>query len=239
MNQQRKNVKSTKPKEQVKTSATKENKPEVEPYITERMNLIYAEIYDTEGHTYTDPTGRFPSVSNRGYNNILVLYDFDTNSIFAEPVKNRSDSEAIRAYTVLYYKLTSKGLKPLFQTMDNKTSKVLKMLLTARNIKFQLLALHVHPQKAAERAIQMFKNHFLARICSTDKHFPLHLRDIIIPHAVLNINLLRQSRVNPKRVAYVQLNGPFEFNRTPVAPPVSRVIFHDNPRQRKLGRHTE
>jgi hypothetical protein len=126
MNQQRKNARSTKPKEQVKTSATEENEPEVEPHIMERTNLMCAAIYDNEGHIYVDLTGRFPSILSRGYKYILVLQGFDTNNILAEPMKNRSDSEAIRANTVMYDELTSKGLKSLFQTMDNEASKALK-----------------------------------------------------------------------------------------------------------------
>jgi hypothetical protein len=144
INQQRKNVRCTNPKERVKTSATEENEPEVEPRIMECTNLIHAKIYDTEGHIYTDLTGRFPSISSGGYKYILVLYDFGTNNILADPMKNRSDSEVIRAYTVIYDELTSKGLKPMFQTMDNEASKALKTFLTARNIKFQLVAPHVH-----------------------------------------------------------------------------------------------
>jgi hypothetical protein len=90
----------------------------------ETTNLIYAAVHDTEWHTYTDLTGRFPSVRSRGYNYILILYNFDTNSILAEPMKNRPDSEAIRAYTVIYDEVTTKGLTPIFQTMDDEVSKV-------------------------------------------------------------------------------------------------------------------
>jgi hypothetical protein len=96
-----------------------------------------------------------------------VLYDFDTNNILAEPMKSRSDAEAIRAYTVLYNKLTEEGLKTLFQTMDNEASSALKMFLTSREMTFQLLPPHIHRQNATERAIQMFKNHFISGICST------------------------------------------------------------------------
>jgi hypothetical protein len=38
----------------------------------------------------------------------------------AQPMKNRSDTEAMRAYIIIYDELTSKGLTPLFQTMDNQ-----------------------------------------------------------------------------------------------------------------------
>jgi hypothetical protein len=135
--------------------------------------------------------------------------------------------------TIIYDELTAKGLRPLFQTMDNEASTALKTFLTAREMKFQLVPPRVHRQNAAERAIETFKNHFLAGICSADKPFPLHLWDSFIPRAVIMLNLLIQSRINPKLSAYAQLNGPFNFNRTPVAPPGARVIFHEKPQQRR------
>jgi hypothetical protein len=127
-------------------------------------------------------------------------------------MKSRSDAEAIRAYTALYDELTVKGLKPLFQTMDNEASSALKTFLTSCKIKFQLISPYIHRQNAAGRAINTCKNHFIAGICSTDKQFPLHLWDRLIPHVVITLNLLWQSRVNPKLSAYAQLNGPFNFN---------------------------
>jgi hypothetical protein len=93
--------------------------PEIEPHITKCTKIIYVAIHDIQWHTYTDLTGRFPTVSSRGYTYILVLYDFDTNNLLAEQMKSKSDAEAIRSYTVIYNELTIKGLTPLFQTMDN------------------------------------------------------------------------------------------------------------------------
>jgi hypothetical protein len=114
---------------------------------------VFAAIQDLEGHTYTDLTGGFPKTSSRGYTYILVLYDYDGNSIQAEPMKNRSDTEAIRVYTRIYDELTAKGLKPTFQTMDNEASKALKQFLHSKDIHFQLVSPHVHRQNSAERAI--------------------------------------------------------------------------------------
>lgn len=147
-------------------------------------------------------------------------------------MKNRSDAEAIRAYTKIYDELTAKGLKPTFQTMDNEASKALKLFLHSKDIQFQLVPPHVHRQNAAERAIQTFKNHFVAMLCSTDKKFPMHLWDRLIPHAVITLNLLRQSRLSPKLSAHAQLNGLFDYNATPLAPPGTRVIIHEKPDQR-------
>jgi hypothetical protein len=125
--------------------------------LTARTNVVYATIQELEGHTYTDLTGGFPKTSSRGYNYILVLYDYYEKRIQAEPMKNRSDTEEIRAYTKIYDELTAKGLKPTFQTMDNELSTALKQFLHSKDIHFKLVAHHVHIQNAAEQSIQTLK----------------------------------------------------------------------------------
>ena len=42
---------------------------------------------------YTDLTGRFPYMSSRGNQYILVVYDSDSNAILAEPIKTRAAYE--------------------------------------------------------------------------------------------------------------------------------------------------
>jgi hypothetical protein len=149
-------------------------------------------------------------------------------------MKSRSDTEAIRAYTKIYDELTAKGLKPTFQTMDNEASTALKHFLHSKDIECQLVAPHVHQQNAAERVIQTFKNNFITMPCSTDKQFPIHLWDRLIPQSAITLNLLRQSCLNPKLSAHAKLNGPFNYNATPIAPPGTRVIIHEKPDQRGL-----
>jgi len=46
----------------------------------------------------------------------------------------------------------------------------------------QLVLPHLHHCNAAEIAIHMFKNHFIAGLCSTDKDFPIHLWDHLLLH---------------------------------------------------------
>jgi hypothetical protein len=79
-------------------------------------------------------------------------------------MKNRSDAEAIRAYSRIYDELTTKGPKPKFQTMDNEASTALEQFLHSKDIQFQLVPPHAHRQNAAERAIQTFKNHVVVMI---------------------------------------------------------------------------
>jgi hypothetical protein len=160
MNQQRKNVRSTQQKDNAEE--LDEQDEMWEPHLMHKTNLVYVAVHNIESKMYADLTGRFPSVSSRGHKYILIVYDFDSNNIMGQPIKNRSDTAAIRAYTMIYDELTAKSLKPLFQTMDNEASTVLNFFMTAREMKFQLVPHHVHMQNVAERAIQTFKNHVLA-----------------------------------------------------------------------------
>jgi hypothetical protein len=91
----------------------------------------------------------------------------------------------------------------------------------------------MHRRNAAERAIRTFKNHFIAGLCSLDKDFPLHLWDRLLLQALLSLNLLCGSRINPKLSAWAQLFGNFDFNRIPIAPPGIRVIVHAKPGSRE------
>jgi hypothetical protein len=92
----------------------------------------------------------------------------------------------------------------------------------------------VHRRNTAKRAIRTFKNHFIAGLCSFNKDFPLHLWDRLVPQALLSLNILRGSRLNPKLSACAQLFGPFKFNRTPIAPPGIRATVHKKPDKRSL-----
>ena len=65
------------------------------------------------------------------------------------------------------------------------------------NVDFQLVPPGMHRSNSAERAIQTFKDHFIAGLSSVDKDFPLHLWDALVAQAVLTLNLLRGFRVNP------------------------------------------
>jgi hypothetical protein len=50
---------------------------------------------------------------------MLILYDYDSNSILSVPMKNRGDKEMVRAFDLLIQFLILRGLKPLLQRLDN------------------------------------------------------------------------------------------------------------------------
>jgi hypothetical protein len=87
------------------------------------------------------------------------------------------------------------------------------------NVDFQLVPPGIHGRNAAERAIRTFKNYFIAGLCSVNKNFPIHLWDWLLLQAKITLNLLCGSRINPKLLAWAQVHGAFDFNRTPLGPP--------------------
>ncbi len=192
-------------------------------------HACYAAMLEPTGQTYMDLTGRFVAPSSTGNNYILIVYDYDSNAILAVPLKNRKSETILAAYQVAHHRLCQAGLCPKLQCLDNEASRALQDFLTDEGVDYQLVPPHLHCHNAAERAIWMFKNHFIAGLCSVDHQFPIHLWDQLIPQAELTLNLLHGSRINPKLSAWAQLHGLYDFNRTPIAPPGMRVLVHEKP----------
>ena len=113
--------------------------------------------------------------------------------------------------------------------MDNECSSDLKAALHKADITFQLVLPHQHRANAAERAIQTWKHHFKAGLATLDPDFPLREWDRLIEHAELKLNLLRASRSNPKLSAYAYMFGQFDYNKTPLVPPDTKIVAHTHP----------
>jgi hypothetical protein len=193
-------------------------------------HFCYTTIFDakeTTGKIYTNQTGPFPYQSSTGNYLLFILYDYDTNAILAKPTANRKAATLLTATKKLHLLLKSKGFTPRTQIMDNECSAAMKEYLTQKEIKFQLAAPRQHRTNAAERAIRTFKNHFIAGLCSVDDTFPIKLWDRLLPQALLTLNLMRGSRINPAHSAWSQIFGPYDFNSVPIAPPGIRVLVHE------------
>jgi hypothetical protein len=108
-------VRSTQPKKEPECSM--ESESNLDDGI--KINCIYAAIEDA-GHIYTDQTGRFLVISSRGNVSIMVLYEYDGNTIMAEPIKNNKAAELLRSFQVMEQNMTSRGLKPKLMIFDNE-----------------------------------------------------------------------------------------------------------------------
>jgi hypothetical protein len=196
-NQQRQNARTTKIKDTKVIVAV----PDLDHGI--KTQFVYdAKIY--AGQIYTDQTGRFPVVSIKGNKYIMILYDYDSNAILAQPIKDQTASELLEAFQGLEQELVARGLKPKMMKLDNEASKLLKTYLRQQDITLQVVPPYSHRRNSAERAIISFKDHLISGLCSTGKSFPIHLLDRLLPQAVITLNMLRTSRINPKLSATTQ-----------------------------------
>jgi hypothetical protein len=168
LNQQRQNARTTK----VRDPKVIMTEPDLDQGI--KTQYVYAATIDA-GQIYTDQTGRFPVVSSKVNKYIMILYDYDSNAILAQPIKYRTSPELLRAFQVMEQELVDRGLKPKLMKLDNEASKLLKTYFHQQNITSQLVPPYSHIRNAAERAIRSFKDHLIAGLCSTDKSFPMHL----------------------------------------------------------------
>jgi hypothetical protein len=100
----------------------------------------------------------------------------------------------LAAYQEVHKRLCIAGLKPKLQRLDNECSQVLKIFRRKRH-RLSTSPPGVHCRNAAERAIRMFQNHFIAGLCSVGKDFPLHLWDRLVPQAEIVLKLLCGSRL--------------------------------------------
>ena len=224
LDQERKNLRSTKPIEDETTEF------ETIP-LNNRTHEVYTHIQ--QNHIYSDQTGKFPVQSNRGHNYLMIIYDYDTNSIHAEPLKNRSTSELISAYKKIHTLLKKVGCAPKLHTLDNEApTEFLSLIRNTNKCDYEIVPPHVHRRNAAERAIRTFKNHFLAGISSVDPEFPLSLWDRLLPQAIRTLNMLRPTRLNPNISADAFFHGQHDFNKHPMAPPGTKTVAHLKPTQR-------
>ena len=104
------------------------------------------------GGICTDQTKRFLVTSGLGNKYVFILYDYDSKTILAEALKSRKGPEITRACLKLTNLLQAKGLKPMFQILDNEASTELKQAITDQAINFQLVPPHIHRHNAAEHA---------------------------------------------------------------------------------------
>jgi hypothetical protein len=63
----------------------------------------------------------------------------------------------LKAYESIHQELTSRGLKPKTQTLENEASAALKSFFTENDVEYQLVPTHYHIRNAAEKAIRTFK----------------------------------------------------------------------------------
>ena len=108
----------------------------------------------------------------------------------------------VAAYKDIYEYLTAANQKPSLNIIDNEASKAVTTYIKSQDVDWQLVEPDNHRVNATERAIQTFKNHFLAGLATDDWAFPLQLWCYLLFQAEMTLNMLRTSRTDPPKFAY-------------------------------------
>jgi hypothetical protein len=220
LNHTRKNVRSTKPKPFKTTSSTQLQGKKVQD--------MHTQVYEVRETVFTDQTGQYPTQSRSGNKYIMVMVDIDSSGILVEPLKSRKDAELHRAYTCLMTRLNRAGIFPKKHVLDNEISQTMKDYVRDQyKMEVELVPPGCHRRNAAEVAIRNFKAHFLSILAGTAEDFPLQLWDKLLPQVEITVNLLQQSNATPTISAYAHMNGPFDYNKMPLAPLGCNVQVHE------------
>ncbi|KAL7481119.1 hypothetical protein ACHAW6_006805 [Cyclotella cf. meneghiniana] len=194
---------------------------------------IFARVEELRNTIYTDQTGKFPITSSRGNKYIMTMVEIDANAILVEPMKNRTGGKMIRAYMALLGRLKRRGIKPKKHILDNEASDEFKSIIEENGMTYELVPPDMHRRNIAEKAIQTFKDHFVAILSGVADSFPMHLWGRLLPQAETTVNLLRQAKVAPGVSAHAYLYGPHDYNKHPLAPLGCAVQIQEKPSRRK------
>ena len=78
----------------------------------------------------------------------------------------------------------------------------------------------------SNKPYRILKIHFKGGLVSLDPNIPIREWNRLLPQAETTLNLLRRSRLNPKLSAHAFLFGQFDYNKTPIIPPGTKILVH-------------
>jgi hypothetical protein len=175
-----------------------------------------------------------PSVSGMKY--CLILYDFDSNRIWAVPLPSQTKHQILKAMKQAFNLLGSRGLKPQLQRLDNACSQLLlkDYYMSDEGVEYQLTPRGKYSRNAAEKGVQTYKDPFAGGMSSTHHpDFPVAQWCKVIDQANITLNLMLPSRINPQLSAYAQIFCQFDYQKTPMPPPGMKVLAHVLPADRR------
>ena len=135
-------------------------------------NLVCMRPVEVSGQIFSNQTGRFPRVSTRGNRSMMVLYEYESNTILTNPFKKHTNQDLVRAQTRLIQYLLQRGRKPSALRIDNEYPEVLQIFVRVNSIDFKLCLPNDHCKNQAEKAIDTLKCQFLAGISGVYPSFP-------------------------------------------------------------------
>ncbi len=199
------------------------------PLPPTKLNDIFVHMEDLNQEMHTNQTGAFPHTSQCSNHYIMVAVHLDVNYIFSKPMKNRMEEEMIRAYQKILNRMKAAGLGLNKQVLNNECSAAMKACIKENSMDYKLIPPGQHRRNQAEQVFQTFKAHFISILASVDDKFPLLLWCRLLKPTELTLNLLHQSRVAPKILAFVHVYGTHNYMQKPFAWISCAIQMHVKP----------
>jgi len=140
MKGQRQGVRSTK---QMEPPETEHDERYIAlPHDSKRDVLII--VYNLKNTMYTDQTSKFPHIPSLGNQYIMILHDVDSNSSWAEALKNKTEGELILAPQRALTRMKRCSIVPRHQILDNQASLAYKTAIETSNMTYQLVPPNDH-----------------------------------------------------------------------------------------------
>ena len=226
---QRQGVQSTNPK-QSKAQAPRDS--EHGKGIIRAPRTIETSLFDRNGNViFADATGRFPLASADGKEYILVM----SYKNYIKPIAfaNRGADTYVKAFREGIHFFKNLGHDVTSIVMDNETSKPLLRLFQEEKMSHQFVPPGIKRSNKAERAIQTFRNHFLATLGTVHKDFPLNRWDLILQHIETTLNLLHPFQDDIMKSAFEGIFGhKYDFLKHPMGPAGTLVYVFELPSTR-------
>ena len=143
LNQEHKNLRSTK--------ILSKNNNDPSPIKSTKTNNIFTQYFHLSQETHdcrkmrrihSNQTGRFLYVSLRGYQYIMIMYDYDSNAIMIEVLKTHQGKELATPFYTLCTKLKIDTNDENIFVLDNEYSTHVKDTIHGFNAKYQLAPPH-------------------------------------------------------------------------------------------------
>ena len=168
------NLTSTKIHTSVPLTISLDVQPAQEPLNAE-TNMLFALLLPASDihKSYSDQTGKFPVQSSRVYQYVFIIYEYDSNTILAKPLKTRQALEINTTWSETHLRLRHNEFAPKLHVLDKKCSFEINKAFKKYYVAFQLVPPHIHRRNAVKQAIQTWKNHFCAGLATCYPKFPL------------------------------------------------------------------
>ena len=95
------------------------------------------------------------------------------------------------------------------------------------NINIQLAEPYNHRVNAAKPGVKTAKYHIIADLGTVDVNCPLQFWCKFLLQMQNALNMMRTSRRNPKNSAFEELNGVFDYNKTPMSILGTRTLAYN------------